>query len=154
LDKRLKNREKTEEKQDVPIVEVSPIEEYISNQNPVIEDIKVNVSPMSSPSASNNNKTSFAPQNEKIPNKFFNFLEDESVNMSVEEPINLTEEIEMLDFDISLEPPKMEKAKDMTFATDLLVKLETELKNNNYTVNIIKDENNNEIKYSIIIDKN
>lgn len=37
----------------------------------------------------------------KPPNKFFNFLESEELNLNVTEPANLIEEIEMLDFDIS-----------------------------------------------------
>ncbi len=47
-----------------------------------------------------------APQEVKPPNKFFNFLESEEINLNVEEPVDLIEEIEMLDFEV---PPKENK---------------------------------------------
>lgn len=94
-----------------------------------------------------------------IPNKFFNFLEDETVNMSVAEPVieNKTEneeaeEIELLDF---LAPETEEAAtslKDMSEATNLVDKLISEL-SNLYKVKVTKDDLTNELKYTIVIDK-
>jgi len=104
--------------------------------------------------------SSIQKTNSQIPNKFFNFLEDESVNMNIEEPKEeLTEEIELLDFiapseeennfEINIQP----KIKDMFIANNLLDKLELDLKNNNYKINILKDENSDELKYTIVINK-
>lgn len=90
-----------------------------------------------------------------IPNKFFNFLEDESVNMSVTEPRveqeAPREEIELLDF---LAPTSNLEVKDMTKALNIVDGAISDLTNNNYKVNVSKDETTNEIKYTIIIDKN
>lgn len=91
-------------------------------------------------------------QTEKpMPNKFFNFLEDEEANMSTEEqPQEVVEEIEMLDF---LAPDSIIKEKDLTKANNLVDNLIVELTNSSYKVNLEKDENSDEIKYIVTINK-
>ena len=97
------------------------------------------------------------PSQEIIPNKFFNYLEDEQVNMSIEESDSITEaeEIELLDFSIPTPTIVTEYLqKDMSVANGLIDKVVTELKNSNYIVTLEKDEKTNEIKYIINIEKN
>ncbi len=111
----------------------------------------------------------FKKQNEtNIPNKFFNFLEDEEANMSMSEDgeeekkaPEPEEEIELLDFDISsvnnptlevVEIPNQDKPIiDLAKAKDIVKDAENNLKNNNFIVNIESEENANELKYSITI---
>ena len=99
---------------------------------------------------------------EKTPNKFFNFLEDESANMNVTEQVVtpspiIEEEVEMLDFDIpsvntNIETiPEVNLTKDMSNANILVEKLVLDLQNSNYNVELIKDEGLDEIKYEIIV---
>ena len=95
-----------------------------------------------------------------IPNKFFNFLEDEEANMTMTEktdvtdtPINefkmeATDDVEMLDF-----VPAIPK-KDMTIAIELVEKLKNDLKANNFQVSVLEDNSDDELKYKIIISKN
>ena len=95
-----------------------------------------------------------------IPNKFFNFLEDEQANMGTSDnnsnavPFNLpaneivdntakTDDVEMLDF----VPENVSNAKDMTIANSLIDKLKLDLNNNNYEINVLTDESDTEIKY-------
>lgn len=146
LDKRLKGNDIKEQKEEIPIVEVTPnIPETnqveIENNNSQHEDII--------PTNKFNNSN--------IPNKFFNFLEDESANMNTVEPEPIkeeVEEIEMLDFLAPTEEqPKVVPIKNMTIAYNLLDKLTDDLKNNNYSVIMFKDENTDELKYTIIINK-
>ena len=103
-----------------------------------------------------------------IPNKYFNFLEDESANMSTREykPViedvieniqesldnSVEEEIELLDFEAPAAEEETTK-KDMTEAENLVNELIEKL-NNNYTTKLIKDETDGEIKYTVIVDKN
>lgn len=95
-----------------------------------------------------------APPKE-MPNKFFNFLEDEAVNMNtMETPIKeeppeeqAMEEIEMLDF------TPTNNSKVFENANYLVNKLVEDLNNSSYKVDITKDENTNELKYTIIINK-
>lgn len=149
LDKRLKEEIIEQKNEEIPKIDISPsIEEIKANATdiitkPVYEDIIPIVN---------------SPVNQKIPNKFFNYLEDETVNMSVfeTEPSKLVEEeIEMLDF---LAPAdnkiELNTAKDLSLAINLVEQLEKDLKNNNYKIKIIKDETTNELKYTIVIDKN
>ncbi len=154
LDKKIKesikeetiNTEK-EDKDDIPLIEVTPnIEEIKENAVDIFSTPEPKISPKEEPIIQTNS----------IPNKFFNFLEDESANMAIEEakpmetiPIqntNSLDDIEVLDF---LAPEK----KDMSIAEELIKNLETELKNNNYKASILTDENNEEIKYIITIEK-
>jgi len=141
LDKRLKGRTKDDKKVEIPITEVPP---KVENVTPVIEFPPV---PQFEDIIPTNKNTSSS----SIPNKFFNYLEDESANMSIEETVATSpvEEIEMLDF---LAPVENNK-KDMSIATNLLDKLASELTNNNYQINVIKDENTEELKYTITIKK-
>lgn len=141
LDKRLKGRTKDDKKVEIPITEVPP---KVENVTPVVEIPPV---PQFEDIIPTNKNTSSS----SIPNKFFNYLEDESANMSIEETVATSpvEEIEMLDF---LAPVENNK-KDMSIATNLLDKLASELTNNNYQINVIKDENTEELKYTITIKK-
>ena len=91
--------------------------------------------------------TPIIPKEEnKMPNKFFNFLEDESANMSTEE-----EEIELLDFLVPEEVGK--KERDLTKANNLIDNVVTELTNSTYKVELTKEENSEEIKYIIKVNK-
>ena len=81
LDKRLKENIKTTEKSDeIPLVtdtpDINAIKENATDIMSVINNIP------------NEEKTPFEEENQKMPNKFFNFLEDESVNMNVGEDVN------------------------------------------------------------------
>ena len=141
LDKRLKGRTKDDKKVEIPITEVPP---KVENVTPVVEIPPV---PQFEDIIPTNKNTSSS----SIPNKFFNYLEDESANMSIEETVATSpvEEIEMLDF---LAPVENNK-KDMSIATNLLDKLASELTSNNYQITVIKDENTEELKYTITIKK-
>ena len=100
-----------------------------------------------------------------MPNKFFNFLEDESANMGMverEDPVviqpsdtpleeNAPEEIEMLDFEVpSATPPII---KDMTIANNLVDELVVNIRNNNYNTTIDREDLEKEIKYIITVKK-
>ncbi len=165
LDNRIKNLNKKVETpvDDIPIIDSTPN----------IAAIKENATDILSTNNPNTNieTSSENSSQEKIPNKFFNFLEDESVNMSVgdvsgsiesasklEEP----EEIEMLDFlapneptvnptiEKNEEPMELEKSNDEVNYAD---KLEEDLKNHNNKVNISREEDEKEIRYTVTIDK-
>jgi len=148
LDKRLKGTKEEKVKEDIPIVEMTPNIEQIK-QNAT--DIVVHEDIVEIP------QTPVTFEEKPIPNKFFNYLEDEQVNMSVVEPVSNTfeEEIELLDFQVPIiEQPKEEAKKDMTKANDLINKIINELQAANYSVKLEKNEETNEIKYIISIDKN
>lgn len=148
LDKRLKGTKEEKVKEDIPIVEMTPNIEQIK-QNAT--DIVVHEDIVEIP------QTPVTFEEKPIPNKFFNYLEDEQVNMSVVEPVSNTfeEEIELLDFQVPIiEQPKEETKKDMTKANDLINKIINELQAANYSVKLEKNEETNEIKYIISIDKN
>lgn len=102
----------------------------------------------SSPNTNLTNSTSiFNAESKPMPNKFFNFLEDEQANMSTEEE----EEIELLDF---LVPDTNQvKEKDLTKANNLVDNLIQELQSSTYNVRLEKDENTEEIKYIITVNK-
>ncbi len=94
-----------------------------------------------------------------IPNKFFNFLEDEEVNMNVQEhpPVvesaPVEEEIELLDFDISSPEVNMiEPKKDMSKARNLVDNLVSELRSNEYDVTLDTEEAD-KLKFIIEISK-
>ena len=102
-------------------------------------------------SSLNTNLTNSTPifnaESKPMPNKFFNFLEDEQANMSTEEE----EEIELLDF---LVPDTNQvKEKDLTKANNLVDNLIQELQSSTYNVRLEKDENTEEIKYIITVNK-
>ena len=148
LDRRLKEtKNNTEKIEDIPIIELTPDFEKIKENS---EDIIVNNEFVDIPSAP-------IVDEQSMPNKFFNFLEDEQVNMSVVEPVKdvLEEEIELLDFTVpSLNLENEEKLTvDMTKANDLIDNLVNELANFNYKIELQKDDTTNEIKYIITIDK-
>jgi len=148
LDRRLRELKNSSEKiEDIPIIELTPDFEKIKENS---EDIIVNNEFVDIPSAP-------IVDEQSMPNKFFNFLEDEQVNMSVVEPVKdvLEEEIELLDFTVpSLNLEKEEKLTvDMTKANDLIDNLVNELANFNYKIELQNDDTTNEIKYIITIDK-
>ena len=147
LDRRLKEtKNNTEKIEDIPIIELTPDFEKIKENS---EDIIVNNEFVDIPSAP-------IVEEQSMPNKFFNFLEDEQVNMSVVEPVkDVIEEIELLDFTVpSLNLENEEKLTvDMTKANDLIDNLVNELANFNYKIELQKDDTTNEIKYIITIDK-
>ena len=91
----------------------------------------------------------FNTSSKPMPNKFFNFLEDEQANMSTEEEPE--EEIELLDFLV----PEVNsvKEKDLTKANNLVDNLVQELQNSTYSVKLEKDESTEEIKYIITVNK-
>ncbi len=84
-----------------------------------------------------------------IPNKFFNFLEDEEANMQTEEK---EEEIEMLDF--APTPTEDAKNSDFSLSDDVIEDAIEELKNKKYDVSLFKNNENKEMKYTIIVEKN
>lgn len=101
-----------------------------------------------------------------IPNKFFNFLEDEQANMTTNtktESKTFVDEVEMLDFMPSINEDfantiteslnSVIATKDMSIANDLIEKLKLDLQKNDYSINVIKDENSKELKYTITIEK-
>ena len=64
------------------------------------------------------------------------------------------EEVELLDIDMSpLPESNSTEPKDMSIATSLINQLEVNLKNNDYKVNLVKDENDKELKFTITIEK-
>lgn len=168
LDKKIKDMNKEEENEktdDVPIIELTPninvIKENAIDIEPKYQDI-----------------TEFIPrpvveEAKPIPNKFFNYLEDEEANMSMVEPVyqNIeepAEEIELLDFLIPTDSPiepientigksqiniEQPIVKDMNTANNLLEKLLEELKNANYNVKLEKNETNDKIEFIIDVDK-
>lgn len=128
------------------------LKEILNNDNediPIVEVNPMSTSPINN--TENNNVISAIPSEPTIPNKFFNFLEDEQVNMSTEEPKEnpiIEEEIEMLDFDIS-----KPIVKDMSQANNLVETLINDLKKNNYQAELLKSDDNKDIKYTIIVKK-
>ena len=123
----------------VPIIEEPSKENNIdetNNNNEINEESKENII----------NSTPIFKENKSkpMPNKFFNFLEDEEANMSTEEEPE--EEIELLDFIVPETQPK--KYDDVTEKVNNLIK---EL-NNNYkaSLDIVSEDNKN--KYIITIE--
>lgn len=153
LDRRLKGKPKKEEKEDIPLVEITPnIEEIKAKATDIVSNVQYqNIIPPT-------NSMPTGP----MPNKFFNFLEDESANMNVFEPSPVSEpveEIEMLDFlvpsenKIEVKQDNISKYKDMGYAKSLIDKLENDLKMSGYKLEIINDDNNEELRYTIVINK-
>ena len=152
LDKRIKNeniKEPIEKKEEVPIIEFAPnIEEIKANATDIIVDNSLKETVTTNPI-----DTEIKP----IPNKFFNYLEDEQANMSMVEPVNnivMEEEIELLDFlvpDINTENNNLINVDEVDKRIDNTIK---ELNNLKYEVKLDKDETSNEIKYIICINKN
>ena len=155
LDKRLKKYKDSERDEDIPIIDVNPnIDAIRENAMDIISDKNNNI----------NNNNSVTLDN-KIPNTFFNFLENEAVNMNSldiasDNPVvsdindvnntNNEEEIELLDFLVPNQIVNSE-IKNMDVANDLVNSLINALKENDYTSNLQKEENDKEIKYTIII---
>ena len=165
LEKKLKGELKKED--EVPIVTTTPSIEDIRQNATDIVDIK----PVQSVEELIEQPIEEVSEPKPMPNKFFNFLEDESANMSVneytpietkeEEPVNISipepvievdsppsEEIEMLDF---LAPE--ENIVDIKEATDIIENAVEELKTKGYNVTYSKDDSDR-VKYIIEIDKN
>lgn len=167
LDKRIKQEKENSQikiEEDIPIVEFAPNLEEIRNR---AEDI---ISPTQE-TFTTNEVAPISTEPKEIPNKFFNYLEDETVNMSTNEPVlqvkvesPLEEEIEMLDFlaptediNVTIEEENAsnteEKNTDIGFANGLVEKLINDLKNSNYNVLLEKDNLTNEMKFIITIEK-
>ena len=157
LDKRLKKYKDSERDEDIPIIDV----------NPNIDAIRENAMDMISDKNNNINNNNSVTLDNKIPNTFFNFLENEAVNMNSldiasDNPVvsdindvnntNNEEEIELLDFLVPNQIVNSE-IKNMDVANDLVNSLINALKENDYTSNLQKEENDKEIKYTIIINK-
>lgn len=151
LEKRLKELIEDEKDEEISFVELTPnIEEIKQNATDIIlqKDI-VDV----------NKPINTVPFEEKqIPNKFFNYLEDEQANMNIIEPeetVEPVEEIELLDFQVPIEN-KIEQTveKDMTEVNNIIEKVINELKEKNILVKLEKIEDSNEIKYIISVNKN
>lgn len=93
--------------EDVPLVSPKPNIEEIMNNATDINKIEVESEKTVTPPVSEENNIQREPN--VIPNKFFNFLEDEAANMSMDLPqpqpqteMNLSSQIEVLDdFDVS-----------------------------------------------------
>ena len=175
LETKIKEEVKKPEKEqedDIPIVELSPNIEEIKQraEDIVIKQDMIDIIPQIQ-------EKEITP----IPNKFFNYLEDEEANMNMFEPnFNLPkedavgpiiepfimpenpvieEEIELLDFTVpesvqEILPTYESTTKDMSEANNLVENLLNSLKNMDYKVSLVKDELTNEIKYTITIDKN
>ena len=139
LEKKLRSENEDKKKKESALLEVTPnIEKLKENAEDIL--------PISDNPTSQ--AASLITETPIIPNKFFNYLEDESANMSILEP-QIEEEIELLDFVATVN----QLSKDMTIAESLVDKLKDELSQNNYSVKITKDEENTNLKYTIIIDK-
>ena len=138
LDQRLKDLKQEEVKEQSAEPTIESIMENAVDIEPVkkYEDIIPSTNPI---------------QNTNIPNKFFNFLEDESVNMSSHEQVvdskPVEEEIELLDFVV--EPLE----KDMTKANTIIDNTKEELIKESYKVNVSKEENTEKVVFTITIDK-
>lgn len=155
LDKRLKGLVEDKE-EDIPIVEMVPnINEIKEKATDIVPNKEIkDIVDFNIP-----NNMNF--EENPIPNKFFNILEDEETNMSVVEPESnisqFDDEIEMLDF-IAPELHKedigiLEKFFDLSNADNLLDNLIKELIKENYKVKLDKNDLTNEIKYIITIKK-
>ncbi len=144
LDRKIKELTKKADEDEIPLVEPS-----IN-----INDIKSKATDIFSPNNVVNpqvQKESIPINNpEKIPNKFFNYLEDEQANMNTFETSPVNDEIELLDFDISNEPPKK---VDLTNAISLINNLTTTLTNQNYKIKVLNDDSETSYKVTIEIEK-
>ena len=101
---------------------------------------------------------------DKVPNKFFNFLEDEEANMSITEtpqPVSspninqVEEDIEMLDFlapDESVNNSNLQDIKNFDKANELVDELISNLNNNGYKASLFKDNSANGTKYTINVE--
>ena len=148
LDKRLKNENSTKE-DDIPIIELTPnIEEIKQHATDIIGNkYTVDIIP--------NNVVN---EPKPMPNKFFNFLEDEVANMNMteqKEELPLNEEIEMLDF-LAPEPvitEQVTETKNLDSANNLIDEVINKLKDENYEVKFEKNELTEEIKFIITVKK-
>ena len=118
----------------------------------------------------------FNNSDQSMPNKFFNFLEDEQINMStsedtrpeiietiqevpMQEESTQNEEIEMLDFlapaDVQTTSSLIKETEpiDMTLANSKIDLLINELKENNYKIEVVKEESTENLKFVITIKK-
>ncbi len=145
LDKKLEEFKNKTEEEDIPLIDVSPN----------INEIKEKATDI----ISGNDSINFIREEKKdmkIPNTFFNFLENEKADMNSNE-INevIDDNIELLDFVPSntLDQEKENNKKDMDKVNSLISNLETTLKENGYIINIVKDENEEKIKYIIELEK-
>ena len=140
-------KEIPKEQEEVPPINTEP-------EQPVYEDI-VPPEIMEASTSPDSSSTEVKP----IPNKFFNFLEDESANMNISEPHQDSEgeEVEMLDFLAPNNQPNsvdnIPKFKDMGVAQELIAKLENDLRINGYKITLSHEETDIDHVYRINIEK-
>ena len=146
LDNKLKRITKPVTEAPVPQAQevVTPqVQEVVAEPSPVQKEDVMPVEPVKE-------EISYEPvikeQPRPMPNKFFNFLEDEEANMSTTEAPAVEEEIEMLDFLVP-DSSKIDFADAKKKVEDLVADLK-----NTYNVNLTLEENNN-LKYTINIEK-
>lgn len=109
-------------KEEVPVINSEP------NINRVVNNA-VDITTLNTPSAETLESVVATPETpgtdifnspEKMPNKFFNFLEDTAANMDIPDtpftpeptPVQPVEEIEMLDFEVPVSNPVIEQKED------------------------------------------
>ena len=146
LDNKLKRITKPVTEAPVPQAQevVTPqVQEVVAEPSPVQKEDVMPIEPVKE-------EISYEPvikeQPRPMPNKFFNFLEDEEANMSTTEAPAVEEEIEMLDFLVP-DSSKIDFADAKKKVEDLVADLK-----NTYNVNLTLEENNN-LKYTINIEK-
>lgn len=89
--KKLKGDSSNEDDGDIPLVNINPNINEIMNNAKDINTIKEthDINSFLKPQESFDSEPQKEPEFPKMPNKFFNFLEDEKTNMNVQEPINI-----------------------------------------------------------------
>ncbi len=134
----VKSQPKIEPSQEINQSEISTPENLMSEEDNMQEE-------------KTNDMVSYEPivrkETKPMPNKFFNFLEDEEVNMNTAEVEEPEEEIELLDFLVP-DNSKIEFADAKKLIDDLVNTL-----NSNYKVILNAEEGVNNLKYVINIEK-
>lgn len=130
LEKKIKNQKKEE----APLIKINPnIEEIINNATDILdqkEEVKIETPEVPAPP-------------EKLPNKFFNALEDEAVNMMNSTP---DDEVELLDFDV---PLTNEFDNEINKITELI----NELRNNGLNIFYTQTKGTDNVEIIINIKK-
>lgn len=129
-------------KEDAPIIKINPnMEDIINNATDIIDDKPVVADIID-----------ITPKSQPMANKFFNPLEDESVNMLVSEPTtDSLEEIEMLDFGVpEVSNPGKELYQD---AIDSVKDILIDIKNSGINVLCDETDSGSEHQFNITIKK-
>ncbi len=144
LDNKLKRLTKPVTEEPVQEIATPQVQEVVEEPNLVQKEDAM-------PEGTVKEEVSYEPvikeQHKPMPNKFFNFLEDEEANMNTTEVPEAEEEIEMLDFLV----PDTSKV-DFTDAKKKIENLVIDL-NNTYSVNLTLEEESNNLKYTVNIKK-